>query len=101
MDNASPNTSDDEDGRKEITLFSKSPVSLSYKCPVISSKQEKGKLEYGFYHGNIEIENPVEDVCVSVSQSLIKTLEQSEKPYTIIRKLLREHANASKTPTTI
>ena len=91
-DNSTPDVEEDDPARRQITLFSKVVVWISSKCPnktlVIEGSQ---KYEYGFYHGHIHIENPVEVVYLSVCETCIKILETLENPDSIIASTLRKN----------
>lgn len=83
-ENSTPDL-DEDDPAQRITLFQKSPVGLSYKCPKLSQRQEyRWADEYGFYHGDIEIENPVGVIWTHACATLVKILEQSSNPNRII-----------------
>jgi len=81
-----PDVSDDDPARRKITLFSKNGIRRSYKCR-LQDQEERDTLEYGFYEGHIEIENPVEVIQTYCCEKIIKLLSESQNSPLLIKRL--------------
>lgn len=80
-----PDVSDDDPARR-ITFFKKEGAWRgSYKCP---NQQWKPLFEYGFHHGSIIIENPVDHLQTRVCNTLVKLLEQSNNRSRLVENIL-------------
>lgn len=74
----------------QVTLFSKQKLGVSYKCPNAQKENGDEGLEYGYYFWHIETESPVQQLQTYCCNTLVKLLEHSDNPDTIIQSLLKK-----------